>query len=373
MHEQHQLAASSIFSPWLVSVNINTSKTTDADEPKQGVEMVTPNSSRRLLFHASASTSLSVLLNLASPSIRAQSLPPQLRVLCTGPAGSIPDIIARRITEQIAVHYPQGAIVDNKPGAAGQIAVAALKAAPPDGSTMLLAQGALTTIYPYLYPKLAYDPDRDLQPVSLAGEMTLAWAIGPAVPANITRVPDLIVWMRNNPRLANVGSPGQGTLPHLLQAMLLQQAGVEWQHVVYPGGPQAIVDLLGGQIAALALPEGLLRQQKESGKIRVLATSGSSRSTIFPEIPTFTELGYKGLEIREWFAFFMPDKSSAAILATASRQIVSAVVRPQIIAAFGDTAIAPATSSPAELSLRIAAEQKQWKAILQATGIKASQ
>jgi tripartite-type tricarboxylate transporter receptor subunit TctC len=331
-----------------------------------------PNEIRRLLLHASASSSLSTLLTISPALVRAQTMPTQLRVLCSGPAGSIPDIIARRITEQIAVHYPQGAIVDNKPGAAGQIAVAALKAAPPDGSTALVAQGALATVYPYLYSKLAYDPDRDLQPVSIAGEMTLAWAIGPAVPSSITRVTEFIAWMRNNSRLANLGSPGQGTLPHLLQAMLMQQIGVDWQHVVYPGGPQAIVDLLGGQIAALALPEGLLRQHKESGKIRVLATSGGVRSTIFPEVPTFTELGYKGCEIREWFAFFMPDKSSPTVLATAARPIDAAMGRSQLIAAFNETAIAPIACSPAELGLRIAAEQKQWKAILQATGIKAS-
>jgi tripartite-type tricarboxylate transporter receptor subunit TctC len=340
------------------------------------------NPTRRKLLQASACVSLSAFIASSARSLHAQAVQPpavqpqaspsQLRVLCTGPAGSIPDIVARRITEQLAPNYPQGAIVDNKPGAAGQIAMAALKAAPADGSTMLLAQGALATIYPYLYNKLAYDPERDLQPVSLAGEMTLALAIGPTVPASITRVADLISWLRSNPKLANAGSPGQGTLPHLLQAMLFGQTEVNWQHIIYPGGPQAIVDLLGGQIATLALPEGLLRQHKESGRIRVLATSGITRSKIYPEVPTFTELGYKGLEIREWFAFFMPEKATTATLAIASRQIEAAVTRPQLLAAFTEAAITPAASSPAALSARIALEQKQWQAILQTSGIRAS-
>jgi tripartite-type tricarboxylate transporter receptor subunit TctC len=337
-----------------------------------GAEMSTVNLDRRHLLQAATLASVSTLLAKPYTSLQAQTSPTQLRVLCTAPPGSIPDIIARRITEQLAAHYPQGAHVDNKPGAAGQIATAALKSAPADGATMLLAQGALATIYPYLYSKLAYDPQSDLQPVSLAGEMTLALAVGPAVPAQVTKVPELIQWLRQNPKLANAGSPGQGTLPHLLQAILFSQTETAWQHVVYPGGPQAIVDILGGQIATLALPEGLFRQHKESGKLRVLATSGAGRSAVFPDVPSFTELGYKDLEIREWFAFFMPDKVSPAMQAAASGQIEAAIKRPQLISAFADTAITPLSCSPAALKARISAEQKQWQAILQATGIKVS-
>jgi tripartite-type tricarboxylate transporter receptor subunit TctC len=205
----------------------------------------------------------------------------QLRILCSGPAGSIPDIVARRVAEQLTRQYPQGAIVDNRPGAAGQIAVNALKAAAPDGSTVLLAQGAVATVYPYLYTKLAYDPIADLQPISMAGEMTLALAVGPAVPSNVTNLEELIVWMRANPKLANVASPGTGTLPHLLEVMLFREANVPWQHVVYAGGPPAMIDLLGGQVAALVLPEGLFRQHKATGKLRVLATSGAERRADF--------------------------------------------------------------------------------------------
>ncbi len=339
--------------------------------------MSLPDPTRRHLLKTSASATLGVLLGSNAGPLTAQTATPQvlatqLRVLCTGPAGSIPDIIARRIAEQLASNYPQGAIVDNKPGAAGQIAMAALKAAPTDGSAMLLAQGALATIYPYLYSKLAYDPERDLQPVSLAGEMTLALAVGPAVPAVITNLADLLSWLRLHPALANGGSPGQGTLPHLLQAMLFGQVNIPWQHVIYPGGPQAIVDLLGGQIATLALPEGLFRQHKETGRIRVLATSGHGRSKNFPDAPSFTELGYKGLEFREWFAFFMPEKSTPTTRAAASRQIEAAIARPQLITAFEGAAITPAASSPENLSVRIALEQQQWRATLQASGIRAN-
>ncbi len=152
--------------------------------------------SRRTILRGSAGVALQLGLGLGlSSHLRAQAPVEQLRILCSGPAGSIPDIVARRIAEQLTPAYARGALVDNRPGAAGQIAVNALKTAPADGSTVLLAQGAIATVYPYLYAKLAYDPIADLQPVSLAAEMTLGVAVGPAVPESVTTTRELVDWM----------------------------------------------------------------------------------------------------------------------------------------------------------------------------------
>ncbi len=324
---------------------------------------------RRSFLKATASASL--LSVAGSGLVHAQTVIQQLRMLCSGPPGSIPDIVARRVAEQLGSAYPQGALVENRPGAAGQIAINALKAAPADGSTVLLAQGAIATVYPYLYPKLSYDPILDLQPVSLAGEMTLALAVGPAVPNEVTQVRDLIAWMRSNPKLANVGSPGTGTLPHLLESMLFREADVPWQHVVYAGGPPALLDLLKGQIAALVLPEGLFRQHKAAGKLRVLATSGMQRSPYFADVPSFAEAGYRDLVVREWFAFFMPAHASPAMIATTSQAIKTAITRPELIAAFAESGMTPASSTPETLAARIATEQRYWQPILRTAGIKA--
>lgn len=293
-----------------------------------------------------------------------------LRVICTGPAGSIPDTVARRTAEQLAGQHAQRVWVENRPGAAGQIAVNALKSAPADGSTLLLAQGAIATTYPFLYPKLAYDPAVDLQPVSLAGEMTLGLAVGRAVPAEVTQVGLLIDWMRTHPKLANVGSPGAGTLPHLLAAMLFQQAGVGWQHIAYAGGPPALVDLIGGQIAVLVLPEGLLRQHVSSGRLRVLATSGAARTPQFPDVPSLTEAGYPDLEVREWFAYFMPRGPTPLAVELASTSLRRALARPELVQAFAELGMVAASSTPAALAARISAEQRTWSPIIRATGIQ---
>ncbi len=294
-----------------------------------------------------------------------------LHLLCSGPAGSIPDIVARLVAEQLTAQQARRVIVDNRPGAAGQIAVGALKSGPLDGSTMLLAQGAVATVNPYLYPKLGYDPTLDLQPVCPASEMTLALAVGPAVPEAVHDLPALLDWMRRNPNLANVGSPGSGTLPHLLEAMLFHAADVRWQHLAYPGGPPAIVALMGGHIAALVLPEGLFRQHKASGRLRILATSGSTRSDYFPDVASLVEFGHPDLVVREWFAFFMAAHVPSATIEAMSQALRIALSTPALDTAFAESGMRAVSSDPAQLTARIAAEQRYWQPVIAGLGLRA--
>jgi tripartite-type tricarboxylate transporter receptor subunit TctC len=293
----------------------------------------------------------------------------QLRVLVGFPAGSIPDLVARLAADNLAGAYPQHALVDNRPGAAGQIAVGALKAGPADGSMLLLAQGTAASAFPYLYSKLGYDPAADLKPVSLAAEVTLGLAVGPTVPAGVGNVRELAEWMRRNPAQANVGSPGIGTPPHLLAAMLFRGADAPWQHIAYPGGPPAVAALIGGQIAAVVLPEGLLRQQQAAGKLRVLATAGARRSAYLPEVPTLVEQGYPSLVVSDWFAFFMSSRVSAATVEATAQNLRAALTRPQLVAAYADSGMVAAPSTPAALAERIAADARVWEPVIRSNNI----
>lgn len=294
-----------------------------------------------------------------------------LRILCSGPAGSIPDGVARAVADQLAFTTGQRALVDNRPGAAGQISVGALKNAAADGSTLLLAQGAIATVYPYLYAKLAYDPAVDLQPVTLASEMLLALAVGPAVPREVKTLADFIGWARRHPGQANIGSPGTGTLPHLVAAMLFGRESVAWQHVAYSGGPPAVTDLLGGQIAALVLPEGLLRQHHASARVRVLATSAPKRSAYLPEVPSFAEQGHADIVVTEWFAFFASGRVPKAIVEDLSAVLREALARPELANVFAQAGMTPASSLPSALAARITREQQFWQPVLRANGIRA--
>jgi tripartite-type tricarboxylate transporter receptor subunit TctC len=294
-----------------------------------------------------------------------------MHILCSGPAGSIPDLVARAVGEQLFATLGQRAVVDNRPGAAGRLSVSVLKAAPSDGSTLLLAQGAVAAVYPFLYARLGYDPAVDLQPVSLASEMSLGLAVGPAVPTEIATLAEFMDWLRRHPAAANVGSPGTGTLPHLLEAMLFHEAGVAWQHIAYAGGPAAVNGLLGGQIATLVLPEGLLRQHHGARRVRVLATSGPTRSAYLPDVPSFVEQGHPHLVVKEWFAFFAPGGTPKDTVTSLSAALQDAIARPELSATFAQAGMTAVSCSPSSLAARIAIEQRYWRPVLRAHGIKA--
>ncbi len=294
-----------------------------------------------------------------------------LRILCTAPGGAIPDVVARHYAEALGATHPGGVIVDNRGGAAGRIAVAALKQAAPDGATLLLAQAAVATVYPYLYETLAYDPLLDLKPVSVAAEAVLGLAVGPAVPDSVTDLAKLIDWVRQNPSKATHGSPGVGTLPHLMIALLAREAKVDWQHVPYPGGPPALLDLTAGRLAALALPEGLLRPFLAAGKLRVLATSGPTRSSFLPQVASVAEQGFPKLVMREWFAFFAPAGTPAAVVDGLSAAMQRVAQQPGLRNALGEAGMLALASTPAELRERIAREQPYWRGVLSATGVRA--
>ena len=335
--------------------------------------MLQTSISRRGFARAGAALGALIALPalLRSGPAQAATLPATLRILCSGPAGSIPDTVARRYAEHLTGRLAANVLVDNRVGAAGQLAIAALRQSAADGTTMLLAQGAVATVYPSLYAKLGYDPAIDLKPVSLAAEATLALAVGPAVPASVATLREFIDWGRRNPSLSNFGSPGTGTLPHLLGAAFFREAQAEWQHVPYPGGPPVLVDLMGGRIAALVLPEGLLRQHLASGRLRVLATSAATRSAYLPDVPTFVEQGWPSLVMQEWFAFFMPGGTPPAGVDAASQAIQLAAADKAVKSVLGDAGMAATASTPLALAARIATEQLYWQGVVRATGIRA--
>lgn len=267
--------------------------------------------------------------------------------------------------------YPGGIAVDNRVGAAGQIAVAALKQAVPDGAALLLAQGAVVTVYPYPYARPAYDPVADLRPVSLAAEATLALAVGPAAPDSVATLAELVAWLTRHPQQASIGSPGIGTLQHLLGAAFLREARADVQHVAYPGGPPALIDLMGGQLTMLVLPEGILRQHQASGRLRLLVTSGQGRSAYLPGVPSFAEQGFAALVAREWFAFFAPGATPAGAVEAASQAVRQAAAQAALATALADAGMVAAATTPRVLAQRIATEQRFWQGVLRATGIRA--
>ncbi|MBI3533313.1 MAG: twin-arginine translocation signal domain-containing protein [Burkholderiales bacterium] len=293
----------------------------------------------------------------------------QVKILYGFPPGSAGDSVARRVAEKIGgtPYSKMPGIVENKPGAGGRIAVETVKNSPPDGSILALAPVSALSVYPHIYPKLAYKPEEVTQ-VSIGAIMFHGLAVGPAVPAEVKTLKDFLAWAKANPTQANYGSPGAGSMPHLLGALLGIRAGVELKHVPYRGTVPSITDLVGGQIAAAMNPSGDYLQYMKTGRVRVLATSGRKRSPYLPDVPTFTELGYPDVTSEEWFGFYAPAKTPPATIAAANAAITKALKDKSVIDALAIVGLVAHGSTPQAMAADQKAEFERWGPLVKQIG-----
>lgn len=293
----------------------------------------------------------------------------QVRILYGFPAGSAGDSVARRVGERIAgtAYTRNMGVVENKPGAGSRIALEALKTGPADGSVICLAPSSTMTVYPHIYSKLSYQVD-DFAPLSIGALMHHALAVGPAVPENVKNVQDFLAWAKTDPNRANYGSPGAGTLPHLIGALLSIRSGVPLKHVPYRGTAPSIGDLVGGQIAATMNPSGDYLSHAKGGKIRVLACSGPSRNMYFPEVPTFAEQGFAELTTEEWFGFYANAKTPAAVRAHANAAITQALQEKAVQDSIGVMGLIAKGSTPEEMLRSQQVEFERWGPLVKQIG-----
>lgn len=308
---------------------------------------------------------------LAPLSALAQALD-QVKILYGFPPGSAGDSVARRVAEKLAgtAYTRNPGVVENKPGAGGRIAVETLKAAPADGSVLALAPVSALAVYPYIYPKLSYKPE-DVTQVSIGAVMFHGLAVGPAVPAEVKTLPDFLAWAKANPDQASYGSPGAGSMPHLLGALLGLRSGVPLRHVPYRGTVPSITDLVGGQIAAAMNPSGDYLQYMKAGRVRVLGTSGRKRSPFLPDVPTFTELGYPDVTSEEWFGFYAPAKTPAATIAAANAAINAALKDKAVIDSLALVGLLASGSSAQAMAADQKAEWERWGPLVRQIGFTA--
>ncbi|RCW75542.1 tripartite tricarboxylate transporter substrate-binding protein [Pseudorhodoferax soli] len=311
-------------------------------------------------------------LGALSPlSALAQALD-QVKIMYGFPPGSAGDSVARRVAEKLGgtPYSKNPGYVENKPGAGGRIAVESLKAAVADGSVLTLAPVSALAVYPYIYPKLSYKPEEVTQ-VSIGAIMFHGLAVGPAVPAEVKTLKDFLAWAKANPDKASYGTPGAGSMPHLLGALLGIRAAVDLKHVPYRGTVPSITDLVGGQIAAAMNPSGDYLQYMKSGRVRVLATSGKKRSPFLPDVPTFIELGYPDVTSEEWFGFYAPAKTPAATIAAANAAITTALKDKTVIDALAIVGLVAHGSTPQEMAADQKAEFERWGPLVKQIGFTA--
>ncbi len=322
--------------------------------------------------HLLQTTGASALLASLGQQAFAQAQPFETARLITGfAAGGTSDTLCRRVASRLQPDYGKAVVVENRTGAGGQIAVTYVKGQPADGATILQTPTSILTIYPHIYKKLPYDPLVDLTPLTVACQFDFGFAVGPAVPASVKSVPEYLAWAKTHPEGANYGSPAAGSTPHFIGALLGKNAGVDLKHAAYRGTQPAMLDLLGGNVAAVSGPIGDITQHLASGKVRILGVSGAKRSRFAPDVPTFEEQGVKNVTHSEWFAFLLPAKASPEVVARANAAMKTALAQKDVIDGLSTFGLEAMSSSPAELADLIKKDTAKWAPIVKQIGFTA--
>ena len=304
---------------------------------------------------------------VVAASANAQVRESQIHIVIPYPAGGVGDAAARMIAESMRVRLYRPVIVENKPGAAGRLGVQAVKNAPADGSVLLFTPIAPMSVFPHVYDQLGYDPVQDFEPISQVGTFDIAVAVGANVSAR--NLKELVEWLKVNPGQGAYGTPAAGSLPHFMAVLFAYHAGLDLRHVPYKGNPQAITDLIGGHLAIFFTSTQDLVEAHQSGRIRVLATSGEQRSTVLPEVPTFAESGYR-IRGDGWFGMYAPAKTPAEVVARLNQAVVEAVGAPEFRSRVTALGLRPTGTSASELSNIQKSDSELWGPVIKASGFK---
>jgi tripartite-type tricarboxylate transporter receptor subunit TctC len=261
--------------------------------------------------------------------------------------------------------------VDNRPGAAGRIAVEYVKTGDADGSLLLFTPDFLMTVYPHSYKKLSYDPMRDFVPVATIAKSQLALCAGPGLPENVKTVADFVRWCKANPGKGSYGTTAAGATPHFVGVMFARAAQLDLLAVHYKGGAPALQDLLGGQIPVSINPIGEILPFLQSGKIRVLATTGAVRSRFVPDAPTFVESGLKDVVADLWLGYLAPAKTPADTVQRLSAALGEALKSEDVSQSFSkfgsEVSFVPATP----FAQLVRTDTERWGPIVKASGFSA--
>lgn len=292
-----------------------------------------------------------------------------IKVLIGVPAGGTQDVLTRAIAHEVRDSLGP-LVVDNRSGAAGRIAVEAVKTAPPDGRTLLLGTASMMTMFPNAYRHLSYDPIKDFVPIVNAARFELALVVHKDVPANT--LPEFIAWARSQGDKLSFASYGAGTPSHFLGEMLNRAAGLKMVHVAYRGSTPARQDVMGGTVPVYFDTVGGALQLQTTGRVKVLATSGDKRSPLMPSLPTFVEAGYKDVVAAAWFAYYAPRNTPQPIVDRLRAEFTRAVnvreVRQQLL----QNGMYPVGDDAAALLKTMREDTARWGGIMRAVNFQAN-
>ena len=302
-------------------------------------------------------------LTLASGAALAQAYPSKpIRWVVPYPAGGGSDFLARTIGQQLTTQVGQTVLVDNKPGANTAIAASEVARCAPDGYTVLSADNGTMTFNTALYSKLSYNPDKDLTPITLMGRFPMILVAGPSADAKSAK--DFLAKAKAAPGKISYGSAGAGSPHHLAMEMLKSRTGVHMVHIPYRGAAPALTDLAGGQVAAMMVDLAAGAGFIKGGKVRPLAVANPTRLPQLPDVPTFAELGIKGVEASAQVGIVAPANTPAETVAALQKQVATAIQQPAIRQKLIDFGIEPVGSTPQQYAELIRTEVQRWHQLI---------
>ncbi len=308
---------------------------------------------------------------LARPAAAQEAWPSRpISIVVPGPPGGTGDIIARGMIPTLTQALGRPLIVENRPGANGEVGTRYVARTPPDGYTLLLGSIGHFAINFALRPTLSYDPLRDFDPVTLAATTPNVLVVNPrTVPA--TDLPGLVAFLRSRGDRASYATSGIGSSDHLTAELFKSLTDTRMQHIPYPGGPPALTDLIGGNVEMAFFNLGNVTPHVREGRLRAILITSPERSSLLPDVPTGVELGLRDLVVTSWQAFAVPAGTPAPIIARLNRELAAALREPAVVSRMGDLGFNVTASSPEEFRTFQVAEIGRWRALINRQGIRA--
>ncbi len=299
-------------------------------------------------------------------SAHAQAWPTKpVRVVVAFTAGGTTDILARSIGQQLSERLKQTFLIDNKPGAGGNVGTELVVRAPADGYTLIVNSVGPIAVNPTLYPKLAYNPLTELVPIVQIADVPNVLVVHPSVQAK--DFDEFIAYAKANPGKLNCASTGIGTSSHLSCYILAKRAAFEATHVPYKGA-DALRDLLAGRVQFMFATIPSVKQHIDTGALRAIAVSSAKRSRSLPDVPTVAERGYPGFEAGSWFGFFGPKGTPPEVIATLNKQVNEIIAVPATEAALIKEGADPVGGSPQQFGQFVQREFEKWRTVVRESG-----
>ena len=311
----------------------------------------------------------SVLWLLVAGSAGAQPYPSKpVRIVAPFPPGGVADVLARAIQPGLQEALGQQVIIDNKPGAGGNIGAEIVAKADPDGYTLLLASAGILTINEFLYSKMPFDPAKAFAPITIVGDMPNIVVVNPKT--GLKTLKELIDKAKAEPGKLNFGSAGNGTTTHLAIVLLEQAAKIKLAHVPYKGAAPAVQDLVAGQIDGLVDNPPLVIGHIKSGALTALAWAAPQRMAILPDVPTAAEAGLPGFEASSWFALVAPAGTPKEIVDRLNAETAKILKDPKMIELFAGRGVRLVGDTSASFTAFIPPERARWAEIVKSSGVK---